>query len=328
MQKGYAKKLYALMASVAATMFVAGFGNLKAEEEPESAQDSAISLADVRHGEIFIPEEQTQSLLLIDVTKAGRVSISDVAMTKARLFAEIEKRVEKNGKDFSVTIAVDKEAQYEDVAKVLDLCVDAGVRVPVSFLGMRNRRSGILSTLEARLPDSGQDRSPVAMPITIQIGPDRQGVRVNGTFVPFGQLGSDLKEQGIRSSDATALLACLPDAPHENLMRVLDICRECRVTCRLAEEQVEKEPLEKKKSIEEAITPIKICIGPDTRGVIFGNQYISFEGLDRCIQKLSEESTETPVLLSCTLDSSHGSLVRVLDICYKYKMYKLAVLSM
>ena len=66
----------------------------------KTAQDAAVSLADVQHGEIFIPDEQPQSLLLIDVTKAGRVLISDAAMTKARLFAEIEKRVEKNGKDF------------------------------------------------------------------------------------------------------------------------------------------------------------------------------------------------------------------------------------
>ena len=55
---------------------------------------------------------------------------------------------------------------------------------------------------------------------------------------------------------------------------------------------------------------------------------MSFETLDSFIKKDSEKSTETPVVLMCPLDSPHGSLVRVLDICYKYKMYKLALLSM
>lgn len=340
MQNGKVKRGYAIMVALAAVMLFAGFGNRKTERrsswETESEQSTRrgaeIEFADVRHGEIFIPEELPPSRLLIDVMKDGRVSISDGAMTKSRLFAEIEKRVERFGKDFSVTIAVDKDAQYRDVAKVLDLCAEAGVRGNVSFLGMRSRRSGILSTLEAPLPNPEGRRSRSngerGTPIKIHVGPDKQGVRVNGKIVSFEQLGNDFKKQATWLGDVAVVLACTPDAPHENLMRVLDICRECKVTCRLEEDLEEKVPLEKKESTEEAITPIKILIGKDSRIVIFGGRAISFEQLDRCIKKLSEESTETPVLLLCSPDSSHGSLVRVLDICYKYMMYKLAVLSM
>ena len=320
MQKGYAKKLCAAMASVTAMMLVTGFGNLKVKDEPESARAPAISLADVRHGEIFIPEEQPQSLLWIDVTKAGRVSIADVEKTKAGLLAEIEKRVEKYGKNFSVMIAADKDAQYKDVANVLNLCVDAGVRGKVSFLGMRNRHRGIPLTLEAILPDPGQDEVQVASPITIQIGPDRRGVRRNRKFVSFEELDSDFKEDETQSRDVVVLLVCTPDAPHENLMRVLDICREYKVACRLA--AVEK------NSLEERRPPIEIQIGANTQGVLFDRSFMSFKTLDSRIKELSKVSTETPVLVWCTQDSPHGALVRVLDICYKYKMYKLMVLSM
>ena len=77
---------------------------------------------------------------------------------------------------------------------------------------------------------------------------------------------------------------------------------------------------------EENDTQIKIDIGP--RGVVFNGRGMSFKMLDDNIKKLAASSTKSTVLVRCTLDSPHGFLVHVLDICNKYKMYNLSIFSM
>ena len=75
-------------------------------------------------------------------------------------------------------------------------------------------------------------------------------------------------------------------------------------------------------------TPIEIQIGQDRRGVLFNRSYVTFAALDQYVKEQATLSTETAVHLKCTLDSPHGSLVRVLDICHKYNMKNLSILSM
>ncbi len=81
------------------------------------------------------------------------------------------------------------------------------------------------------------------------------------------------------------------------------------------------------ESFEAYDTSIEIDIGP--RGVVaFNGRCMSFERLDDTIKKLAASSTKSTIIVRCTLDSPHGSLIRVLDICHKYKMYNLSIFSM
>ena len=77
---------------------------------------------------------------------------------------------------------------------------------------------------------------------------------------------------------------------------------------------------------EENDTQIKIDIGQ--RGVVFNGRSMSLKELDGNIKRLAASSTKSTVLVRCTLDSPHGFLVHVLDICNKYKMYNLSIFSM
>ncbi len=77
---------------------------------------------------------------------------------------------------------------------------------------------------------------------------------------------------------------------------------------------------------EENDTQIKIDVGP--RGVVFNGRGMSLKELDSNIKKLASSSTKSTVLVRCSLDSYHGTLVQVLDICNKYKMYNLSIFSM
>ena len=55
---------------------------------------------------------------------------------------------------------------------------------------------------------------------------------------------------------------------------------------------------------------------------------MSLKDLDGNIRKLAASSTKSTVLVRCSLDSYHGTLVQVLDICNKHKMYNLSIFSM
>ncbi len=71
---------------------------------------------------------------------------------------------------------------------------------------------------------------------------------------------------------------------------------------------------------------ITIDIGP--RGVVFNGCAVSFKALDGDIEKLAASSKNCKVIVRCTLDSPHGFLIRVLDICHKYKMPPPRIYSM
>lgn len=77
---------------------------------------------------------------------------------------------------------------------------------------------------------------------------------------------------------------------------------------------------------EENDTQIKIDIGQ--RGVVFNGRGMSLKELDRNIKTLASASTKSIVIVRCTLDSPHGFLVQVLDICNAHKMYNVSVFSM
>ena len=64
-------------------------------------------------------------------------------------------------------------------------------------------------------------------------------------------------------------------------------------------------------------------------GVVFKNRSMSFEELDTHLGSLIASSKERhEVVVYCMLDSVHGDLIRVLDVCYKYKLKDVHVLSL
>ena len=73
-------------------------------------------------------------------------------------------------------------------------------------------------------------------------------------------------------------------------------------------------------------TVIKIDIGKG--GVVFNGRSMSFKMLDDNIKKFAMHPKGCVVLVRCTLDSPHGFLIRVLDICHKYKMPPPCIFSM
>ncbi len=55
---------------------------------------------------------------------------------------------------------------------------------------------------------------------------------------------------------------------------------------------------------------------------------VTLEQLDKSLEATARLSTDTPIIIKCTLDSPHKALVDLLDRCYKYKLYSVSVFSM
>ena len=86
------------------------------------------------------------------------------------------------------------------------------------------------------------------------------------------------------------------------------------------------EPSASSARFDEYDARIKIDIGPP--GVVFKDRGVTFKELDGEIEKLAASSKNCKVIVRCTLDSPHGFLIRVLDICHKYKMPPPRIYSM
>ena len=93
------------------------------------------------------------------------------------------------------------------------------------------------------------------------------------------------------------------------------------------------QPAASTSSSSEDIT-FKIDIGRapyngDREGIYtYNRKEVSLKQLDEYLKNTAAGSTDTPIIISCTLDSPHKALVDLLDICYKYKLYSVSVFSM
>jgi len=63
-------------------------------------------------------------------------------------------------------------------------------------------------------------------------------------------------------------------------------------------------------------------------GFVLQGQRVSIKTLDRRLTKLAGYSTSVSVIIKCTADSPHSYLIKLLNICAKAGLYKLAVFSM
>ncbi|MBP5511758.1 MAG: biopolymer transporter ExbD [Kiritimatiellae bacterium] len=85
-------------------------------------------------------------------------------------------------------------------------------------------------------------------------------------------------------------------------------------------------PNQNKEEATKQDPPITVSIGRE--GFFFNDRLCSEPELDRGIERISGFSKTAMVVIKCTQDSTHGNLVKVLNICYKHKMENLSIFSM
>jgi len=72
--------------------------------------------------------------------------------------------------------------------------------------------------------------------------------------------------------------------------------------------------------------PLTISIGP--RGFYYNGATVTESRLRENMTRIARVNPGMDVVIKCTEDSAHGSLVRALDICNEAGLRKIAVLSM
>ncbi len=70
---------------------------------------------------------------------------------------------------------------------------------------------------------------------------------------------------------------------------------------------------------------IRIGIYPD--GIAFDDVQVTVTQLEGFMSRLAAASTTQSVLITCSVDSVHGNLVEVLNLCAKYNLTNLSVVS-
>ena len=103
-------------------------------------KDATITLADGRNGIVLTQEELPPSQLLIDVAKTGRVSMSNIDMSKEQIQSAIRERIKAYGVDFPCMIRADKATPHGKVARVMDWCAEAGMW-KISFVAVQDHKA-------------------------------------------------------------------------------------------------------------------------------------------------------------------------------------------
>jgi biopolymer transport protein ExbD len=62
--------------------------------------------------------------------------------------------------------------------------------------------------------------------------------------------------------------------------------------------------------------------------IVYNRRQVSINELDGFLKDTAAVSTDTPIIVKCTTDSPHKTLVDVLDRCYKYKLYSVSVFTL
>ena len=61
---------------------------------------------------------------------------------------------------------------------------------------------------------------------------------------------------------------------------------------------------------------------------VYNGNPVTLNDLDKYLKNTAAVSTDTPIIITCSMDSPHKALVDLLDICYKYKLYSVSVFSL
>ncbi len=72
--------------------------------------------------------------------------------------------------------------------------------------------------------------------------------------------------------------------------------------------------------------PIKINI--DARGIIFKGRPVNAQGLSRSLASIAKYNKKATIVINCEMNSKHGTLVEVLDVCNQNGLRSLAVFSL
>ena len=97
-----------------------------------------IILEDGKHGEIITADNQPTQTIEIEVSRRGRISISNAQLDMARLERIIRNRYDKFG-SFPVMVRADYRTRHEDVKRVMDACTRNGVW-KIGFIAVQDRR--------------------------------------------------------------------------------------------------------------------------------------------------------------------------------------------
>ena len=71
-------------------------------------------------------------------------------------------------------------------------------------------------------------------------------------------------------------------------------------------------------------TTIIVC----NSGFLFNGMPVRLDELDNRLSRVSRSSKTAMVLVKCTMDSPHKFLIQALDVCNKYGLQNLSILSM
>ena len=97
-----------------------------------------IILEDGKHGEIITADNQPTQTVTIEVSRRGRISISNATLSMDMLETIIRNRYNKYGA-FPVMVRADYRTRHEDVKRVMDACTRNGVW-KIGFLAVQDRR--------------------------------------------------------------------------------------------------------------------------------------------------------------------------------------------
>jgi biopolymer transport protein ExbD len=78
--------------------------------------------------------------ITIDINRKGRMSMSNVTMSEAKLRDVMSRRFKKFGNNFEVWIRGDALATHDQIRKAMDICTSCGIG-KVSFLAVKDTRT-------------------------------------------------------------------------------------------------------------------------------------------------------------------------------------------
>ena len=79
---------------------------------------------------------------------------------------------------------------------------------------------------------------------------------------------------------------------------------------------------------EQAEPPSLIRIGIYSDGFTFDGSTVNLHLMERFLGTLSKASMTQSVLIQCAVDSPHGSLIQILNLCAKYNFKNLSVVGL
>lgn len=176
-------------------------------------------------------------VLYIQIDKTGNIHLDEAPVSRTELQDKVKELKKTHGEDFFLVLQCDKNTKHGYIAPVTEAIKEAGTNLVILKKGDKLFPLFLLAVTEKK--DRKEEPPPMLRIDVFEYSRDNNtatyyavntSIKDAGRVMEFAELQNYLKIVADYSIETTIVLNCGPNADHNKLIKILDLCNSLGLT--------------------------------------------------------------------------------------------------